>query len=83
MISMMRNLEDLSLELMLNDIDDEEFGGFEFGGGLEFGGELEYVEGEIELAASGGDLDGGIVRVDDKGEIEESLRISLLKEIIY
>ena len=45
----MRNLEDLSLEenlsleLMLNDIDDEEFGG------LEFGGELEYVEGEIEL----------------------------------
>ena len=49
MISMMRNLEDLSLEenmsleLMLNDIDDEEFGG------LEFGGELEYVEGEIEL----------------------------------
>ena len=57
MISMMRNLEDLSLEenmsleLMLNDIDDEEFGG------LEFGGELEYVEGEIELAVSGGDLE--------------------------
>ena len=63
----MRNLEDLSLEenmsleLMLNDIDDEEFGGLEFGG----------------------ELDGGIVTVDDKGELEESLRISLLKEMIY
>ena len=47
MLSMMRNLEDLSLEenmsleLTLNDIDDEEFGGLEFRGELEFGANVE------------------------------------------